>query len=130
MFNIYVQSNDTGLKFRNATERDLSDLTHLLADHELGPKREDTSLPMNQSYFDGFHSIGKDPNNELIVVEPDGAQVGMLQLTFISYLTHIGSWRCLIEGIRIDREFRGQGCVRVPISFTGLWSEPDKENVR
>ena len=33
----------------------------------------------------------------------------MLQLTFIPYLTHIGSWRCLIEGIRIAKKYRGQG---------------------
>ena len=33
----------------------------------------------------------------------------MLQLTFIPYLTHIGSWRCLIEGVRIHTKYRGQG---------------------
>jgi GNAT superfamily N-acetyltransferase len=64
---------------------------------------------MKQSYVDAFHSIDKDSNNELTVVESDGALVGMLQLTFIPYLTHIGSWRCLIEGVRIAKDFRGQG---------------------
>lgn len=97
------------LKFRKAIESDLSGLIHLLADDELGSKREDASLPMNQSYVDAFHSIDKDPNNELTVVESDGTLVGMLQLTFIPYLTHTGSWRCLIEGVRIARDFRGQG---------------------
>ncbi len=33
----------------------------------------------------------------------------MLQLTFIPYLTHTGSWRCLIEGVRIAKAFRGKG---------------------
>ena len=33
----------------------------------------------------------------------------MLQLTFIPYLTHIGSWRCLIEGVRIHHKHRGKG---------------------
>jgi GNAT superfamily N-acetyltransferase len=97
------------LEFRNATESDLSDLIHLLADDELGSKREDTSLPMNQSYVDAFHCIDKDPNNELTIVENEGALVGMLQLTFIPYLTHTGSLRCLIEGVRIAKSFRGQG---------------------
>ena len=32
----------------------------------------------------------------------------MLQLTFIPYLTHMGSWRCLIEGVRIHEDYRGQ----------------------
>ena len=33
----------------------------------------------------------------------------MRQLTFIPYLTHIGSWRCLIEGVRIHESFHGCG---------------------
>ena len=33
----------------------------------------------------------------------------MLQLTFLPYLTHTGSWRCLIEGVRIARAHRGKG---------------------
>ena len=32
----------------------------------------------------------------------------MLQLTFIPYLTYIGSWRCLIEGVRIHSDHRGR----------------------
>jgi len=30
-------------------------------------------------------------------------------LTFIPYLTHQGSWRCLIEGVRIAKSHRGMG---------------------
>lgn len=33
----------------------------------------------------------------------------MLQLTFIPYLTYGGSWRCLIEGVRIHSKYRGKG---------------------
>jgi len=33
----------------------------------------------------------------------------MLQLTFIPYLTHIGSWRCLVENVRIAKAYRGKG---------------------
>jgi GNAT superfamily N-acetyltransferase len=97
------------LNFRQATERDISNLVFLLADDDLGAKREDISMPLNQSYIDAFQSIGQDPNNELTVVECDGDLVGMLQLTFIPYLTHTGSWRCLIEGVRIAKNYRGQG---------------------
>lgn len=97
------------LTFRKALESDLISLINLLADDELGCKREDTSLPVNQSYLDAFKGIDKDPNNELTVVESEGALVGMLQLTFIPYLTHTGSWRCLIEGVRISSDFRGRG---------------------
>lgn len=98
-----------GLNFRKATKSDIPNLVALLADDELGSQREDSSIPVNQRYLDSFDSIDKDPNNELTVVESNGELVGMLQLTFIPYLTHTGSWRCLIEGVRISRNYRGQG---------------------
>lgn len=97
------------LVFRKAIKSDIENLINLLADDELGSKREDASLPVNQRYLDTFLSIEKDPNNELTVVESYGNLVGMLQLTFIPYLTHTGSWRCLVEGVRIASNFRGQG---------------------
>lgn len=97
------------LKFREAKESDISALVVLLADDELGANREDISDPLNHRYADAFQSIEKDPNNELTVVESNGELVGMLQLTFIPYLTHTGSWRCLIEGVRIAKTHRGKG---------------------
>ena len=97
------------LEFRPATESDISQLVAMLADDKLGAQREDSSIPLNQAYLTAFKHIDTDPNNELIVVESDDKLVGMLQLTFIPYLTHIGSWRCLIEGVRIHSDFRGQG---------------------
>ncbi|MFT5658502.1 MAG: GNAT superfamily N-acetyltransferase [Gammaproteobacteria bacterium] len=97
------------LDFRQATERDVSNLVMLLADDALGSQREDISEPLNHRYAAAFHSIDSDPNNELTVVECEGDLAGMLQLTFIPYLTHTGSWRCLIEGVRIAKKYRGQG---------------------
>ena len=97
------------LNFRKATKYDIPNLVALLADDDLGATREDTSMPVNQRYIDSFNSIDKDPNNELTVVESNSELVGMLQLTFIPYLTHTGSWRCLIEGVRISSNYRGQG---------------------
>ena len=97
------------LQFQHARKKDLTSLVSLLADDELGALREDTSHPVNQSYYSAFEQISNDPNNELIIVLSDENTVGMLQLTFIPYLTHTGSWRCLIEGVRIHSEFRGKG---------------------
>ena len=97
------------LQFREALEMDIPCLVEMLSDDKLGAMREDNSLPINQSYLEAFHSIEQDPNNELTVVENNGDVVGMLQLTFIPYLTHIGSWRCLIEGVRIHSKYRGKG---------------------
>lgn len=38
-----------------------------------------------------------------------GGLLGILQLTYIPYLTYKGSWRCLIEGVRIHKDYRGKG---------------------
>ena len=97
------------LTFREAVEKDLPFMVEMLADDELGSQREDTSNPLNPSYLSAFKNIVADPNNELIVVEKEGNIIGMLQLTFIPYLTHKGSWRCLVEGVRIHKSFRGDG---------------------
>lgn len=97
------------LLFRAATEADLPALIAMLADDKLGAQREDTSTPINPAYLSALNHISADSNNELIVVERHEQLAGMLQLTFIPYLTHTGSWRCQIEGVRIQRDFRGQG---------------------
>lgn len=97
------------LDFRKARESDVTELVKLLADDVLGVQREDLSTPLNQSYSDSFRSIDADPNNELMIVESNGEIIGMLQLTFIPYLTHIGSWRCLVENVRIAKAYRGKG---------------------
>jgi GNAT superfamily N-acetyltransferase len=97
------------LKYRSAKFDDLQALVSLLSNDSLGSKREDKSVPLNEAYISAFKAIDIDPHNELLVVEIEGSLVGMLQLTFIPYLTHIGSWRCLIEGVRIHKDFRGKG---------------------
>ncbi len=95
--------------FRQAIEQDLPALIQMLSNDQLGDQREDYSLPLHKNYIRAFQQINNDPNNELIVVENDNQIVGMLQLTFIPYLTHLGSWRCLIEGVRVHKDFRGRG---------------------
>ncbi len=100
---------DLKLEFRAASEADLLAVVRLFADDELGAQREDASEPLNPAYQSAFDAIHADPNNELIVVEHDATLVGVLQLTFMPNLTHMGSWRCQIEGVRIHRQFRGRG---------------------
>lgn len=95
--------------FRNAFASDLPVLVAMLSNDSLGHTREDMSSPLNQCYIQALQDIDRDPNNELVVVELEGTIAGMLQLTFIPYLTYQGSWRCLIEGVRVHADFRGQG---------------------
>ncbi len=105
------------IDFREASRSDIARLVALLADDELGATREDNSQPLNPRYLDAFDAIDKDPNNELIIVEKADELVGMMQLTFIPYLTHTGSWRCLIEGVRVARSHRGKGAGRRMIEW-------------
>lgn len=81
----------------------------LLADDELGRQRERYETPLPQSYFTAFEKIDSDPNNELIVACLGEETVGVLQLTFTPYLTHQGSWRATIEGVRTASRIRGKG---------------------
>ena len=97
------------LNFRNAVLSDLPAIVGMLADDELGAQREDSSTPLNPSYITAFNEIESDPNNELVIVENETALVGILQLTFIPYLSFIGSWRCLVESVRVQNQFRGKG---------------------
>ncbi len=105
------------IAFREASRSDIARLVALLADDELGATREDNSKPLNPRYLNAFDAIDKDPNNELIIVERADDLVGMMQLTFIPYLTHTGSWRCLIEGVRVARSHRGKGAGRRMIEW-------------
>jgi GNAT superfamily N-acetyltransferase len=41
----------------------------------------------------------------------------MLQLTFIPYLTHQGSWRALIEGVRVHKDYRSHGIGKALFSW-------------
>ncbi|MHA2938959.1 GNAT family N-acetyltransferase [Vibrio sp. RC27] len=97
------------LKYRAANFEDLTSLVTLLSNDPLGNQREDPSIPLNNSYLKAFEAIVQNPDNQVLVVELDNTLVGMLQITFIPYLTHIGSWRCFIEGVRIHSDYRGQG---------------------
>jgi GNAT superfamily N-acetyltransferase len=97
------------VNFRRATRADVVEIVRLLADDPLGARRERYELPLPQSYYAAFERIDADPNNELVVVEQDGAVVGTLQLTYIPYLTYEGGTRALIEGVRIDGRLRSSG---------------------
>ena len=101
---------DTDLTFRRATHADLPAIVALLADDPLGSKRENYVLPLPQAYNDAFTAIDRDPNNELVVVDTtDRRVIGVLQLTFIPYITYQGGWRALVEGVRVAAEFRSGG---------------------
>jgi GNAT superfamily N-acetyltransferase len=81
----------------------------MLADDKLGAKRERYETPLPQSYLRAFEAIDADPNNELVVACLGDKVAGVLQLTFIPYLTYQGGWRALIEAVRVDSAQRSKG---------------------
>ena len=61
--------HDTNLIFRKAKEADIPNIVKMLADDELGSKREDYKVPLPKSYYDAFQNIFQDKNQELIIFE-------------------------------------------------------------
>ncbi|MPZ46125.1 MAG: GNAT family N-acetyltransferase [Betaproteobacteria bacterium] len=100
-------------RLRQATAQDLPAIVRLLADDPLGAKRECYREPLPASYQAAFAAIERDPNQELCVACLGESVVGVLQLTFIPYLTYQGGWRALIEGVRIAPGLRSRGLGRI-----------------
>lgn len=96
--------------FRKATEKDVLQIVEMIADDELGKKRENFKNPIPSEYLNAFKNINSDSNQELIVVEDENSEViGTLQLSFIQYLTYQGGIRAQIEAVRIRKDKRGLG---------------------
>ena len=98
------------MKFRKAVKEDVPFIVRMMADDALGQLREDYQEPLPPSYYTAFDNIDKDPNQELIVIENDIAEIiGTLQLSFIQYLTYQGGIRAQIEAVRIRSSQRRKG---------------------
>jgi GNAT superfamily N-acetyltransferase len=104
-------------EMRRASAGDLPAMVKLLADDPLGARRERYELPLPASYERAFDAIERDPNQELWVACLGEQIVGVLQLTFIPYLTYQGGWRALIEGVRIAPQVRSHGLGRTMLLF-------------
>lgn len=105
------------LGFRTAARADLSAIVRMLADDELGRQRERYEDPLPPSYARAFEAIEADPNTELVVAEIGGSVVGVLQLTLVPNLSHQGSWRATIEGVRVESGMRGRRIGQALVEF-------------
>ena len=103
------------IQFREAQKGDLKYIVQMLADDPLGMQRERFQSPLPSSYCNAFDSIDKDSNNALILALLKDEIIGVLQLTFIPNLTYQGSWRPMIEGVRVSSKFRSKGIGQSPI---------------
>jgi GNAT superfamily N-acetyltransferase len=97
------------IAFRTAVAADLADIVGLLADDELGRSRESPGLPLDQRYLDAFAAIAADANQQLVVAVAGAEVVGTLQLSFIPGIARRGTWRGLIEAVRIAAPYRSAG---------------------
>jgi GNAT superfamily N-acetyltransferase len=97
--------------FRRARRGDVPHIVAMLADDELGAKREQLREPLPDAYWDAFDAIDRDEDRQLLVVGEDeeARVVATLQLTFIPSLTYAGGERAQIEAVRVDSSARGGG---------------------
>ncbi len=94
---------------RRASAADLPDIVQLLYDDESGRTRENPGLPLDPAYIAAFEAIDRDPCQLLVVAEYAGAVAGTMQLSFLPGLSFRGSWRCVIEAVRVASDLRGHG---------------------
>lgn len=92
---------------RLATNADLPAMISLLFDDTLGTKREST--PDDPRYLAAWNALAVDPQQHLLVLELDGAVVGMCQVTRTPGLSRSGAWRATIESVRVRADLRGRG---------------------
>ena len=108
-FLITISAMELKLLFRKALPNDLPDIVKMLADDDLGSKREGHANEPSEKYIVAFQKIATDPNQELMVVEMNSQKVATFHLSFIQYLTHEGGLRMQVEAVRTASKFRGQG---------------------
>lgn len=97
------------MEFRTATLNHLPAIVRLLADDEFGATRENYKEPLPKEYYDAFAMIEQQIGNSIIVALDDNKVIGCLQLTIIPGIARLGTIRGQIEGVRIDRDYRGKG---------------------
>ncbi|GAF64664.1 putative acetyltransferase [Bacillus sp. TS-2] len=95
--------------FRKATLKDLPQIVEMLADDELGSKRERFENPLPEVYNNAFQEIENQKGNQILVAIENDQLLGFLQLTFISGIARMGMKRAQIEGVRVDKNHRSKG---------------------
>ncbi len=96
------------MKFRMAKEKDVKQIVRLLADDELGAGREQYADPLPEVYGNAFAAIEKQEGNQILLAVEEETVIGCLQLTMIPGLARMGMKRAQIEGVRIDKKYRGK----------------------
>ena len=80
------------LIFRKAKEGDIPKIVKMLADDELGSKREDYKVPLPQTYYAAFQNILQDKNQELIILENFNKDIIGTPPTYFHTIFDIPRW--------------------------------------
>ena len=99
--------HDHQLTIRVARRADVPAIVRMLADDQLGSRREAAADPLPDSYYTAFAAIERDPNHQVLVACHGDVVVGTLQLTFTPSLSYRGGWRATVESVRTDAALRG-----------------------
>ncbi|MFD1416109.1 GNAT family N-acetyltransferase [Oceanobacillus jeddahense] len=94
--------------FRKAQKADLPAIVRLLADDELGSRRERYEDPLPEEYDQAFDAIEVQIGNQILLAMEEEKVIGCIQLTIIPGLARLGMKRAQIEGVRIDKNYRGK----------------------
>lgn len=95
------------MNFREANLNDLPEIVRLLADDELGSKRERNESPLPNTYYEAFEAIEAQVGNQIILAVDGSDVIGCVQLTIIPVLSRQGMKRAQIEGVRVAKQYRG-----------------------
>lgn len=96
------------MEFRKANRNDVRAIVRLLADDELGSQRERLENPLPPVYYEAFDAMESQPGNEIVLAVENEKVIGCLQLTIIPGLARQGMKRAQIDGVRVDRDYRGK----------------------
>ena len=95
------------IEFRAARRADVPAIIRLLADDELGPRRENADNA--EPYLKAFDALMAQKGNAIIVGDDSGEVVACLQLFMVPGLSRQGATRAFIEGVRVASKLRGKG---------------------
>ncbi|GAK42309.1 hypothetical protein TCA2_4801 [Paenibacillus sp. TCA20] len=96
------------MEFTRAAVEHLPAIVRLLADDKLGATRERAEDPLPEAYVQAFTRMEQQTGNFIIVALEDNQVIGCLQLIIIPGIARLGMTRGQIEGVRIDRNYRGK----------------------
>jgi len=97
------------LSYRTATPADLGFIIALIVEDSVVSTGDDPGDAAHSDYVDALAEITADPNQEMIIVEQDGAPVGCFQLSYLPGLMRRGMKRGQIEVVHVAQTHRNRG---------------------